>query len=204
MKSTSKLTLLMLALAVVLGMASCSNNQGKDQNNAASKPALPKQENENLTIRYIDGDTLLAQYNLAKDFNEAAITMQNNYDAAQKNQEKAIASLQSEFENKGKSNVYANDPQQYKADQARYQQAVQSAQQKLGQMQQNMAKQAQANQKQVIDSIDNFLKDYAKQKGYDMILNKNSAAFYMDPKYDVTADVVKGLNARYTKVAKKK
>lgn len=203
MKSSLNLTTLMLALAMVLGLASCNQNQNQNKS-AASKPALPAQESENLTIRYIDGDTLLAQYNLAKDFNEAAITMQNNYDAAQKAQENSIRSLQNEFSAKEKKNVYANDPQQAQADQARYQQAVNAAQQKLGQMQQNMTKQAQANQKQVIDSIDNFLKVYAKQKGYDMILNKNAAAFYMDPKFDVTADVVKGLNARYTKVAKKK
>ena len=42
----------------------------------------------------------------------------------------------------------------------------------------------------------------AKQKGYDMVLRK-SATLYIDPKYDVTQDVIEGLNKRYNKVAKK-
>ena len=66
-----------------------------------------------------------------------------------------------------------------------------------------MEKTLQENSQQLQDSIDNYVKIYAKQKGYDMILSKAST-FYIDPKYDVTDEVVKGLNQRYTKVAKKK
>ena len=36
-----------------------------------------------------------------------------------------------------------------------------------------------------------------------MILNK-AATFYVDPKFDVTSDVVERLNKEYTKVAPKK
>ena len=36
-----------------------------------------------------------------------------------------------------------------------------------------------------------------------MILNK-AATFYIDPKFDVTSDVVEQLNKAYTKVAPKK
>ena len=35
-----------------------------------------------------------------------------------------------------------------------------------------------------------------------MVLRK-SATLYIDPKYDVTKEVIEGLNKRYTKVAKK-
>lgn len=208
MKLTTKLTAVLMALALVsVSTVSCGDQQQqqkKQTTKSAASPALPQQQEEKLVIRYIDADTLVAKYNLAKDFNEAAITMQNNYDAAQKNQQNAIAKLQSEFQAKDKKNVYASDPQQAQADQNRYEHAVNAAQKKLGQMQQNMVKQSQANQQQLMDSINNYLKIYAKDKGYDMILNKSTAAFYMDPKYDVTNEVVKGLNTRYTKVTKKK
>lgn len=189
--------LLMMA-AISLAVASCGN-----QKQEADKPALPKQTSEKTAIRYVDADTLMAKYNLAKDFNEAGITMQNNYDAAQKTQSQVIQSMENEFQAKEKRNIYATDPTQAKADQARYQKAIADAQKKLNDMQMNMNKQAQQNNQQLLDSINSYMKIYAKEKGYDMILNK-AATFYMDPKYDVTDEVVKGLNKRYTKVAKKK
>ncbi len=189
--------LLMMAVLTVT-VASCG-----DQKQEAAKPAMPKQTSEETAIRYVDADTLMARYNLAKDFNEAGITMQNNYDAAQKTQSQVIQSMENEFQAKEKKNVYATDPTQAKADQARYQKAVADAQKKLNDMQMNMTKQAQQNNQQLLDSINNYMKIYAKEKGYDMILNK-AATFYIDSKYDVTDEVVKGLNKRYTKVAKKK
>ena len=55
---------------------------------------------------------------------------------------------------------------------------------------------------QLNDSVENFINAYAKQKGYDMIIYKASGV-YMAAKYDVTREVVDGLNKRYTKVEKK-
>lgn len=200
MKFTSTTQKLVAITTIALTVASCGDGNKQAQ---AEKPAMPKQTSESLAIRYVDADTLMARYNLAKDFNEAGITMQNNYDAAQKTQAQAIQSMESEFQAKEKRNVYATDPTQAKADQARYQRAMADAQKKLSDMQANMAKQAQQNNKQLLDSINNYMTIYAKEKGYDMILNK-AATFYIDPKFDVTDEVVKGLNKRYTKVAKKK
>ena len=156
-----------------------------------------------MVIRYIDPDSITKNYNLAKDFKELTITMQNNLDAAQKVQQQNLQNLESEFQAKEKKNVYATDQAQAQADQARYQKAVNDAQSKLAEMRSKMEKTLQENSQQLQDSIDNYVKIYAKQKGYDMILSKAST-FYIDPKYDVTDEVVKGLNQRYTKVAKKK
>ena len=199
MKFSSKISTLAFVAALALSVVSCGNSDNKGGN----KPALPKQDNESMTIRYIDTDSLLKQYNLAKDFDEASTNMQNKYDAAQKAQRQKVQALQAKFAEKEKNNVYATNPQQAQADQATLQKAANDAQNELAKLQESLAKEAEANQKQLTDSITNFLKDYAKQKGYDMIINK-AAGFYMDEKYDVTDDVVKGLNERYTKVAKKK
>ena len=43
------------------------------------------------------------------------------------------------------------------------------------------------------------MKDYAKKKGFDMVLRK-SATLFIDEKYDVTKEVIDGLNKRYNKV----
>ena len=76
------------------------------------------------------------------------------------------------------------------------------AQTYLGNLQQSIQNELNQSQIQLLDSINNFMKEYAKKKGYDLVLRK-SATLYIDPKYDVTDDVVDGLNKRYTKVEKK-
>ena len=197
MNLSRKMTKFVMMAALMLAAVSCNQKQPQ------AKPALPKQANESMVIRYIDPDSITKNYNLAKDFKELTITMQNNLDAAQKVQQQNLQNLESEFQAKEKKNVYATDQAQAQADQARYQKAVNDAQSKLAEMRSKMEKTLQENSQQLQDSIDNYVKIYAKQKGYDMILSKAST-FYIDPKYDVTDEVVKGLNQRYTKVAKKK
>ncbi|MCI5981261.1 MAG: OmpH family outer membrane protein [Sodaliphilus pleomorphus] len=197
MNFSRKMTKFVMMAALMLAAVSCNQKQPQ------AKPALPKQANESMVIRYIDPDSITKNYNLAKDFKELTITMQNNLDAAQKVQQQNLQNLESEFQAKEKKNVYATDQAQAQADQARYQKAVNDAQSKLAEMRSKMEKTLQENSQQLQDSIDNYVKIYAKQKGYDMILSKAST-FYIDPKYDVTDEVVKGLNQRYTKVAKKK
>ena len=197
MNFSRKMTKFVMMAALMLAAVSCNQKQPQ------AKPALPKQANESMVIRYIDPDSITKNYNLAKDFKELTITMQNNLDAAQKVQQQNLQNLESEFQAKEKKNVYATDQSQSQADQARYQKSLNVSQSKLAEMRSKMEKTLQENSQQLQDSIDNYVKIYAKQKGYDMILSKAST-FYIDPKYDVTDEVVKGLNQRYTKVARKK
>ena len=53
------------------------------------------------------------------------------------------------------------------------------------------------------DSLESFLKEYNKEKGYDAILFKAAGA-YFNPALDITKEVTAGLYARYNKVEKKK
>ncbi len=191
----SKFAVVAILLAIV---ASCGQKDEKP-----SQPALPKQANEQTAIRYVDYDSLSAKYNLAKDFNEASIRLQNNLEAKQKNLNEGIQAMQRQFAQKEKNNVYASNPQQAQADQAKLQKAYSDAQVQMENEQAKIQRELQGYQKTLNDSVDNFCKSYAKEKGYEIILNKQ-AALYIDPKYDVTDEIVKGLNKRYTKVAKPK
>ena len=48
------------------------------------------------------------------------------------------------------------------------------------------------------DSLQNFLKDYNKAKKYDLIISKAGDNILLaDKKYDITDDVINGLNKRY-------
>ena len=51
-------------------------------------------------------------------------------------------------------------------------------------------------QMQMADSINNFIKEYNKNKKYEVISN-NTSTLYIDPSYDITNEVVDMLNKRY-------
>ena len=126
---------------------------------------------------------------------------QNKYDAAENQRRAEITKFASAMEQKYKNNGYLNE-ESVNADNAKLQKMQNDAQNYLAGLQQTIQNEMTQSQIQLQDSIENFMKVYAKKKGFDMVLNK-SAVLYIDPKYDVTDEVIEGLNKRYNKVEKK-
>ena len=192
-KNYTKLAL----FAAVMMMAATSCNE---------KPAeAPKTANgaamENIKIRYIDEDSIMANYNLAKDINEAMLRRQNQFDAAQKQRGNEISKFGNAMQQKYQNNQYLTE-EAFNADQANLQKMQADAENYLTSLQQSIQNELNQSQIQLLDSIDNFMKDYAKKKGFDMVLRK-SATLFIDEKYDVTKEVIEGLNKRYNKVGGK-
>lgn len=198
MKISFNLAKYALLATVILGFASCGSNDKKDDKNGN---VTTKSSTGQLQIRYIDEDSLLAQYNLAKDINEAMLRRSNQFDAAQQQRSAEIQKFGSEVQRKYQSNGYLSEAS-FNADQAKLQKMQVDAQNYIGRLQRDIQNEMNQNHLQLNDSIDNYLKIYCKQKGYDIVLRK-SAAFFIEPKLEVTSDVVEGLNKRYNKVEKK-
>ncbi len=186
---------LFAAVVLMVSATSCNDNPAKAPE-AAGSPAL-----ENLKIRYIDEDSIMANYNLAKDINEAMLRRQNQFDAAQKQRGNEISKFGNAMQQKYQNNQYLTE-EAFNADQAKLQKMQADAEKYLASLQQSIQNELNQSQIQLLDSIDNFMKDYAKKKGYDMVLRK-SATLFIDEKYDVTNDVIEGLNKRYNKVGGK-
>lgn len=187
-----------LLLMSVAMATSC--NQTKNEN-AAATVAEAKSETHQMVIRYIDEDSLLAQYNLAKDINEAMLRRSNQFDSEQQRRAKDIQKLAADIENKYKSNGYLTQ-ESFNADQNKLAKMQSDAENYLARLQRDIQSEMVQNQIQLNDSINNFLKAYCKEKGFDAVLRK-SATFYMGSDYEVTSEVVEGLNKRYNKVEKK-
>ena len=184
--------LAMFAAVMMMAATSC-NNKPAEAPKAATGSAL-----ENLKIRYIDEDSIMANYNLAKDINEAMLRRQNQYDAAQKQRGNEISKFGNAMQQKYQNNQYLTE-EAFNADQAKLQKMQVDAENYLASLQQSIQNELNQSQNQLLDSIDNFMKDYAKKKGFDMVLRK-SATLFIDEKYDVTKEVIEGLNKRYNKV----
>lgn len=188
--------LALFAAVVLMAATSCNDQQAAEAHKAAGGAAL-----ENLKIRYIDEDSIMANYNLAKDINEAMLRRQNQFDAAQKQRAGEISKFGNAMQQKYQNNQYLTE-EAFNADQAKLQKMQADAENYLAGLQQSIQNELNQSQIQLLDSIDNFMKEYAKKKGFDMVLRK-SATLYIDEKYDVTKEVVEGLNKRYNKVGGK-
>ena len=182
-------------------MTSCSSSEEKKADDSAkatteaAKPAaLPN-------IRYIDGDSVTANYNYAKDLKELAVKAYSKLESAQQSRENDITTFGKSIDSKMKTNGYLSE-ESYKADVAKFQKMQADAQNYLAGLQRNTEMELAQQQQQLNDSIEAFIKDYNKTKGYDAILFK-AAGVYFNPALDITNEVVKGLNERYTTVSKK-
>lgn len=146
---------------------------------------------------YVDVNKLLDGYSRTKiakeDFEKKATTLKANVDSLltdwQKelqNYEKERASLSAK-ELELKQQLLGNKQQQING----YQEAIQK------QIQEEDKKTTQT----VINDINDYIKEYGKKHGYKIIFGASGGGniMYADEATDLTADVLKGLNAEYDK-----
>ncbi|MDE7402983.1 MAG: OmpH family outer membrane protein [Muribaculaceae bacterium] len=189
-----------LAVLAINVSTGCNNSDTKETKKVATK-AKSSLSTENLpNYRYVDLDTVLSRYNLAKDYNEEMLRMQNNAESQMRRHENEIKSFATTVQNKVQNNSYLTQ-ESYKADEQKMANMQNNAQRTMNTLQNNIAQAAEQAQKTINDSITAFIESYNKTRGYDAIFFK-AATLYANPALDITDEVVEGLNARYNKVKK--
>lgn len=203
MKKRIYATLSLSAIIATASFTSCSGNEDNTSAEADAKanPTQKAEEPKALQIRYIDGDSITANYNFAKDLKESAVRAYSKIEAAQQARQNELQTFGKSIDSKMKTNGYLSE-ESYKADVMKFQKMQSDAEEHLARLQRNTDMELAQQQQQLNDSIEAFIKDYNKSKGYDAILFK-AAGVYFNPSLDITAEVIKGLNERYNKVEKK-
>jgi len=197
MKTTGSIfTKITLTIMVALGVAACSNDKKGDAPAAASTVKAGSE-----TIVFVNQDTLLTKYEYAKD-------MRTRLEGKSKAAEGDLGTRGQAFQREVAE--YQRNANTLSADQrAATEQRLQRKQQELQQYQQNATAEFQNLQgteaNKLYDKVAEFTKTYAKEKGYKMVLTfskANPTVLYGDTTLDVTADVLKGINAAYAKEKK--
>lgn len=187
-----------ISLSLLLAMVSCGKDSNKNSEEFSPSAMSSLQESSGLpNYRYVDYDSLISKYNLARDYQEEMMRMQQNLESEVKRHENAIQSLATKMQNNLQNNIYMTQAS-FDADQEKLNNMQANAQQSVAQLQANFQQAALISDKAVNDSIRSFIKDYNKAKGYDAIFIKD-VTLYINPALDITAEVVEGLNARYNK-----
>lgn len=193
-------TLLLSLFAITA--TSCGGSSSSDSAAGApiqqAVPADGATTTTSLNIRYIDSDSLMTHYNLAKDFQEASMRAVSKIESARQAKANEIQKFAAAIEQKARSNGYLSEAS-YNADMQKLQKMQQDAENYLANLSRNTENELGQQQLQLNDSIENYIKIYNASKGYDAILFK-AAGVYFNPSLDITRDIINGLNARYNKV----
>jgi len=202
MKLCKTISNVMAVMAIATVMAACNQNSKEAAPQANTTPSAEK--NSGLKIAFVQLDTLTNQYKYYQDVNDEFKKKQANAEATVNQKGKSFANQAQEFQRKAQSNQYTQE--QFNNEQARLaklQQDIQDLSTRLSvSLQEEQAKELQA----LTDTIQHFAESYAKEKGYDFILCKSSQidnVLYASKAHDITDEVVKALNKRYDKSAKK-
>ena len=189
-----------MALAFGLMFAQCAGN-----NNAAPAAAATGAAGaSNMKIAFVEIDSLLSKYHFCNDVNEEMLKKEENIRTTLNEKGKKLEKQAAEFQRKYENNGFVSPERA----QQEYQR-IQKQQQELQELQQKLTNELAAeNQKNTLelrDSINAFLKVYNQEKGYDLIISNSGFdnLLYGNPAYNITNEVVEGLNARYNPSVKK-
>lgn len=184
-----------LSSVIVLGFTQCSQKAADAPQQAQAPVAV-----SGLKIAYIDVDSLLANYAFYQDLAEEMTRKEENYRLALSEE---YSKWQKEVETHQKKlagNVYSS-VERAQSEETRLTKRQQAIQEKSDKYSQELVAESNANSQKISETIDNFVKEYNKTQGFNMIISKSSL-LYADEALNITAPVLEGLNAAYNQTNK--
>ncbi|MBR4533270.1 MAG: OmpH family outer membrane protein [Bacteroidaceae bacterium] len=185
--------ILTLALGALVALTACNNKTAEnDVNDQATESEVI-----GLKIAYVEVDSLMAQYEFCKDYNLLLNQKGENAQKTLAEKQRALQSHANALQKKYESNGFTTRDELERA-----QNQLQREQQDLAELEQRLMNElanenAQLNM-EMRDSIQAFLKTYNKAKKFDYIFSRSGDNILLaNPKFDITRDVVAGLNKRY-------
>ena len=173
--------------------AACGSKNEEETTVETAQPA----ETTGLKIAYVELDTLMSQYQLYKDYSEVLTRKGNNIQKTLAQKQRALESHAASVQKKYESNEFTTRDELERA-----QASIEKEQRDLAELADRLQnefamEQARINE-EARDSIQSFLKRYQKTKNYDYVMIKaGDNLLIANPKYNITNDIVKGLNKRY-------
>ncbi|MCX6208533.1 MAG: OmpH family outer membrane protein [Bacteroidetes bacterium] len=192
-------SILAIAVAVLFYMQISANK--KNATPTATKP----QNSKGCLIAYFEMDSIESQYDYYKDvkkeLDKKQLEAQNMLAKKENENANIIRGYQNKFKDLG-ANGNVSDAEKSAAMQA--QQHVAELEKDLQQSRQELANKVSNDVRtelsKVKEKIEAYLKDYNKNNTYAFIFsNSTDMIYYKDSTYNITNDLIKGLNEEYKK-----
>ena len=198
MKKRNFFRIVALAAFAAVAMTSCNKQNAQ----ADEKPASASQASGDVKFAYVEVDSIMSQYKFCKDYSlileKKGQNIQNTLGQKNANLQQAAAKFQQDIQ----ANKYTREQAEAVNANLQKQNAdLQSLNQRLSsEFQTETAKYNKA----LSDSIHNYLAHYNKDKKYAMLFAKQGDNILCaDKAYDITNEVIAGLNKAYKPAAKK-
>ncbi len=194
-------TLSFIGVLFILYLTFFGNGNFKMNSNSSKASAIV--QTGDLKIAYINTDSVLAHYKYAKDLEKGLKVLQTSLETNYQAQGKK---LQADYENYLKTGDKLTLTEQKKKEEelGRRQQEFPMLQQKM--MAQLQERQIEDNKK-LLNAVYAFIKDFnAKNQKYNIIFSRayvSSPILYGDEGFDITEEIIKGLNDEYKEVKEK-
>lgn len=151
-----------------------------------------------LPIAYVNVDSLLLNYQFAKESNETLMKKQEDSRLDLNVQARQLQNEMAEFQRKLENNAFLSR-ERAEQEQNRLMRKEQDLQQLNAKLSQELMEVQQKISEQLRDTINAFLKEYNKDKRYEMILSNTGSdnILLANDGYDITQEVIELLNERY-------
>lgn len=201
--TVSKLLASALLAISVLSMSSC-NGTGTTGTSANTNSGGTDFNGASLPIAYINVDSLLVNYNYAKDINEDLTKKMEDMRLTVNQKTKKLEADMNEFQRKVQNNAFLSEDrmqQEYN----RLQKQDAELQTTFQRMQQEWGMEQQKVNMQIADSVRQAVKQYNETAKFQIIFNMRELdnIILANEQFDITKDVLTVLNSRYTPAAKK-
>ena len=182
-----------LAFVATMGMTSCdkSNPQMDQKANASAKAATG-----DMKIAYVEVDSIMSQYKFCKEYSLILQKKGQNIQNTLAQKQQALQAAAANFQQKVQQNAYTREQAEgVNASLQKQNNDLQILNQRLSAEFQNETDQFN---KALRDSIQHYLASYNKDKKYSIIFSKQGDnLLYADKAYDITNEIVAGLNKAY-------
>jgi outer membrane protein len=153
-----------------------------------------------LPIAYVNIDSLLLNYQFAKESNESLMKKQEDSRLDLNLKARQLQTEMAEFQRKLENNAFLSR-ERAEQEQNRLMRKEQDLQQLNSKLSQELMDVQQKVSEELRDSINSFLKQYNKTKNYELILSNTSSdnILLSNDIYDITKEVTEALNKRFSK-----
>ncbi|HKI89493.1 MAG TPA: OmpH family outer membrane protein [Draconibacterium sp.] len=201
MKGTSLIVSIVLFVAVAVLYFFYFTDSDSGESGIIEK-AAGNPDSGSLRIAYVKADSVILNYDLAQDLHDDFTKKQEAYTSEYGTKRQSFEKDAADFQEKVQRGGFLTE-----------QRAVQERDRLVGRQQEiskldqelstKLADMQAANNKQILDSLLNYLKEYNIGKKYDYILNGADVLIGNDAS-NITAEVLKALNERYSGKSKSK
>ena len=184
---------LALAAMATLAFTACNKQNSQAENKSESNT---KAAPTSMKIAYVEVDSIMSQYKFCKDYSLILQKKGQNIQSTLASKQQALQAAAANFQQKVQQNAYTRE--QAEAIQA----GLQKQSADLQGLNQRLSNEFQVEPEKynaaLRDSLRHFLNEYNKDKKYSLILSKaGDNLLYADKAFDITNDVVAGLNKAY-------